>query len=84
MTDDRALSPGTYTVDAPCPDCGGLETLLLRVSVVRTSGTDDECTIRLRARSRAVDHACGRLRLFDGVSIRTASGLALSTPEDDA
>lgn len=72
-TDDdaRTLTPGTYTVDAPCPDCGGIETLLLRVSVVRTSGTDDDTTIRVKSRSRAVDHACGRLRLFDGVTITT-------------
>ncbi|GAB3889013.1 hypothetical protein [Terrabacter terrigena] len=67
------LSIGTHIVDVPCPRCGSLETILVRLSSVLTEGTGDDTTLKLRARSKAVDHMCGSRRLLDGAGVLTLS-----------
>ena len=67
------LSIGTHVVDVPCPRCGSLETILVRLSAVLTEGTDEETTLKLRARSKAADHMCGSRRLLDGAGVLTLS-----------
>lgn len=66
MSNDAPLTIGTYVVDLPCPRCGSLETVLVRLSSVLTEGTDETATLRLRARAKAQDHMCGSRRFLDG------------------
>jgi hypothetical protein len=54
------LTLGTYVVDAPCPDCGTLVELVLRLSTTLTTSTDEDPRLRLKARSTAVPHLCRR------------------------
>lgn len=67
------LSIGTHIVDVPCPRCGSLETIIVRFSSVLTEGTDEDTTLRLKARSKAADHMCGSRRLLDGAGVLTLS-----------
>lgn len=66
MDNTPPLMIGTHIVDVPCPRCGALESILVRLSGVLTEGTDDEAKLRLRAKSQARDHMCGSRRMFDG------------------
>lgn len=54
------LGLGTFIVEAPCPDCGAVLELVLRLSSTRTTSTDDDPKVRLKARSTAVPHVCRR------------------------
>lgn len=66
------LQIGTYIVDAPCPRCGSLESILIRLTSVLTEDTDsDVATLRARMKAKAVDHMCGSRRLLDGVGMLT-------------
>lgn len=73
MNTTPPLSIGTHVVDLPCPRCGSLETILVRFSAVLTEGTDEDTTLRLKARSKAQDHMCGSRRLLDGAGTLTLS-----------
>lgn len=73
MADAPPLQIGTHIVDVPCPRCGSLETILVRFSAVLTEGTDEETTLRLKTRAKAVDHMCGSRRLLDGAGVLTLS-----------
>ena len=67
------VGTGYVWVDAPCPECGALVELLAVVRSVLTVPQDDPGTIRLRLKSKPVDHACrsGAQLAFDGVTITT-------------
>lgn len=55
------LTPGTYTVSAPCPDCGTVEDVLVRIGVRRTADLDDGglAALRVTLKGKASDHECG-------------------------
>lgn len=77
LAQDTPLTVGTYAVDLPCPRCGSLEAVLVRLTSVVTEDTDtDTATIKLRARSRSTEHLCGSTRILD------AAG-QLTIPTDD-
>jgi hypothetical protein len=76
----QPLTVGTYAVDLPCPRCGSLEAVLVRLTAVVTEDTDtDTATIKLRARSRAAEHLCGSSRLLDA-----AGQLTIGVAGDEA
>lgn len=70
------LAPGIYWVDLPCPRCGALETVAVVLSAVLTTPTDDQPSLKLRARTKATDHDCGQARMLD-----TRDLLPLGVPE---
>lgn len=57
--------PLIHWVDLPCPRCGALATVAANLSAVLTTAADEEPTLRLRCRSKAVDHECGQGRLLE-------------------
>lgn len=59
------LTPGIYWVDLPCPRCGALETVAVVLSAVLTTPTDEEPSLKLRAKSKPTDHDCGQARMLD-------------------
>lgn len=59
------LTTGIYWVDLPCPRCGALATVGATLSVILTTPQDEEPTLKLRVRSKPVDHACGQGRMLD-------------------
>lgn len=63
MSDTPPLQIGNYRIDLPCPRCGALVTVAARLTAVLTADTDDVQSLRLKARSRPADHACGQSQL---------------------
>lgn len=53
------LTTGTYWVDTPCPRCGALTAVSLHLGSVLSTPDDAGASLRLVARSKAVDHYCG-------------------------
>lgn len=63
MTD--TLQTGNYVVDAPCPRCGVVEEILVRISSVLTTPQDDAGSLRVKVKGKARDHDCQQRRLPD-------------------
>jgi hypothetical protein len=62
-TETETLSTGIYLVDAPCPRCGVVETVLVRIGVVLTTPDDSVGALRVKLKGKAVDHDCHQTRL---------------------
>jgi len=60
----QPLTTGLYWVDLPCPRCHALETVAVVLSSVLTTPDEDEPSLRLRAKSRPIDHLCGQGRMI--------------------
>lgn len=58
MTGNRTIGTGTYIVEAPCPECGQIVSVLARLSSVLTVPQDDGPTLRLKLKGEAVPHSC--------------------------
>ncbi len=55
----KDLEPGTYVVHAHCPNCNGSELVLVSLREVLTMPSGDETpTLKVRLKSKGVDHAC--------------------------
>jgi len=67
------LSIGMHWVDLPCPRCGALETVAVVLSAVLSTPTDEQPSLKLRARSKATDHDCGQGRMLDTVELLDVS-----------
>lgn len=65
MTDPKTLSTGNYLVEAPCPRCGVLEEILVRLSSVLTTPEDDTGSLRVKIKGKPRDHDCKQGRLVD-------------------
>lgn len=52
------IATGVYLIDAPCPRCGVIEEILVKLSAVLTTPEDDGSTIRVRLKGKARDHDC--------------------------
>jgi hypothetical protein len=65
MNKPPPLTVGIYWVDLPCPRCGALATVAAHLSAVLTTPTEEEPSLRLKVRSKAVDHECGQGRMLD-------------------
>lgn len=59
----QTIPTGTYLFEAPCPRCGVIELLLASVRSVHTLGEDEIGSLRLRLRTKAVDHDCRQIRI---------------------
>lgn len=60
------LSPGTYYVQSPCPQCHITAEVRVELAPVLTVA-EDEATIRIKLSQKAVAHQCGQLRLDDAL-----------------
>src|SRR4029079_15097314 len=69
------LTTGIYWVDLPCPRCHALETVAVHLSANLTPHDQETPTLRLRAKSSAVDHQCGQGRML------ATDELTLDVPE---
>jgi hypothetical protein len=56
-------TPGLYLIDAVCPRCAVVETVLCRIGVVLTTPDDGPGALRVKLKGKAVDHDCGQSRL---------------------
>lgn len=52
------LRMGFHVVDAPCPRCGLLVEAYVWLSTVLTSPQDDVPTLRVKSKSKPVEHDC--------------------------
>ena len=68
------LSTGIYWVDLPCPRCGALSTVAAVLSAVLTQPSDDQPSLKLRVRSKAVDHNCGQGRMMETAELFSDQG----------
>ena len=61
------VAAGWVGVEVACPVCGVLEHIAVRLTGVLTTPDDETPTLRVRARSKPLDHDCGRIdvTLFD-------------------
>ncbi|MGY4645896.1 hypothetical protein [Cellulomonas sp. URHB0016] len=53
------LTTGTYWVDLPCPRCGVLAAVSVHLGSILTTPDDAGASLRLKAKSKPVDHWCG-------------------------
>ena len=59
MTDRLPIVPaGLVGVEVPCPSCGVLERIAVQLVGVLTLPGDDSATLRVKAKSRPMDHDC--------------------------
>jgi hypothetical protein len=54
----QRIGTGYVWIDAPCPECGALVEVLAIIRSVLTVPQDDAGTVRVRLKSKAVDHQC--------------------------
>ena len=59
------LTTGTYWVDLPCPRCGVLTPVSVHLSSTLTMPDDAGASLRLKAKSKPVDHWCGARPLVE-------------------
>lgn len=59
----EAIGTGLHWIDAPCPRCGEIETLAIVIQSVLTTPQDDTPNLRVKARSKAIDHNCAQTRI---------------------
>lgn len=59
----RTLDTGVYQVDAPCPICGSLEVILVRISTLVQVPQDDVAKIRVKLHSRPLEHLCRQTKI---------------------
>lgn len=60
---NQAISTGLHWVDAPCPRCGELETIAIVLTSVLTTPQDDSPSLKVRAKSKGLDHDCTQTRI---------------------
>jgi len=65
-TGTRTLDTGVYLVDAPCPMCGALEPILVKIATVVTVPQDDVASMRVKLHAKAIDHMCRQLKIGGG------------------
>jgi hypothetical protein len=59
MTDRVPIVPaGLVGVEVACPQCGVLERIAVQLVGVLTMPADDGSTLRVKAKSRPMDHEC--------------------------
>lgn len=75
MTAPPTLTTGLYWVDLPCPRCHALETVAVVMSSILTTPDEAEPSLRLHAKSKAIDHRCGQGRML------TTDELTLNLPD---
>lgn len=78
---NRTISTGTYIVEAPCPECEQLVSVLARLSSVLTVAQDDGPTLRLKLKGEAVPHSCHVRQVTIAEAIAEAAGDAF--PDGD-
>jgi hypothetical protein len=61
----RAIEMGTHDVELICPDCSMVVIVGVELSTIRTRGTDEATTLKLRAKSGKTVHICWQPSLFD-------------------
>jgi glycine/serine hydroxymethyltransferase len=59
------LVMGTYEVALRCPDCEEVAMVGVELTTVLTHASDESATLKLRAKSTKMVHACGQPTLFD-------------------
>jgi hypothetical protein len=63
MTATPTLPTGLHWVDAVCPRCGQHELVAVDLRAVLQVPEGDLPSVRIRARSKPVDHACHQVSL---------------------
>lgn len=66
------IPTGLHWVDAPCPRCGAIETVAVKLSSLLQVPDEDQASIRVRLKAKPVDHDCGQRRLDVGLFAATA------------
>lgn len=56
----KTIPTGTYLVEAPCPNCGVIEEVLVGLRSVLTTPQDDQASIKVSCKGKARDHNCGQ------------------------
>lgn len=54
------IPTATYWVEAACPRCGAIEVVAVHLHALLTIPDDDAPSIRVRSKSKPVDHSCGQ------------------------
>lgn len=54
----KHLNTGPYYVDAECPRCGAIETVLVAIKSVLTATQGDLSSLRVKLYGKAREHAC--------------------------
>lgn len=57
-TTPTRVGAGPIEVAAACPECGRLELIYAQLSPVYTHAPGDTATLKLRAKSKPLDHLC--------------------------
>ena len=57
------LGLGVWWVDAPCPRCGTVESLVVELSTRLVTPSDDVPQLELKARVSKTPHTCGQLSI---------------------
>lgn len=57
------LSTGHYVIEAPCPRCGVIEPMPVTIAAVLTEPTDDDPTLKVRLKGKAIVHDCRQTRI---------------------
>lgn len=58
MTSPPRVGAGLVGVEVPCPSCGVLELIAVNLVGVLTVPDGDTPTLRIKAKSRPLDHDC--------------------------
>lgn len=62
---EKPLALGFHDVALECPDCGDAVTVHAELVTVRHVATDEGVTLRLKVKTRKIEHACGQGRIFE-------------------
>ena len=81
--DPPNLTTGTYWVDLPCPRCGVLTPVSVHLGSTLTTPDDTGSSLKLRAKSKPVDHYCGARPLVNrDLSLFDDTDAGAGDPED--
>lgn len=61
MSSPPRVPAGLVGVEVPCPACGVLEFIAVRLSGVLTTPDDDTPSLRVKCKGKPLDHECGRV-----------------------
>jgi hypothetical protein len=59
----RPLKLGFYDIGLECPECGETVVVSAEFLTVRQSATDEAVTLRLKIKTKRIEHKCGHARL---------------------
>lgn len=65
MPDSKPLDLGWHDVALECPDCHETEVAKVELLTVRHVATDEGITLKLKVKTKKLDHSCGQGRLFE-------------------